>query len=89
MSNSPFKKHESILLAPYGAARFLRHFTLSLWDGSTYKVGLSRLGFLDEQHAEIMHELFMQYCKHGERDDDFMRVALKCAEVFDRNKEKM
>ena len=89
MSESPFKKNREILLAPYGGARFLRHFTLSLWDGSTYKIGLSRLGFLDDQHTAIMHELFAHYCKHGERDNDFMRVALECADAFERNKEKI
>lgn len=38
MPESPFKKHRSLLLAPHGAAKFLRLFTLSMWDGSTYKV---------------------------------------------------
>jgi len=89
MSESPFETHREILLARYGAAKFLRHFTLSMWDGSTYKVGVSRLGFLDQKHLEIMHELLAHYCEHGERDDSFMRVALECADMFERNKEKM
>jgi len=89
MPESPFKKHRSLLLAPHGAAKFLRLFTLSMWDGSTYKVGVSRLGFLDEEHLAIMHELLAHYCKHGERDSSFMRVALECADTFERNKEKI
>lgn len=87
MGDSPFSKHRNLLLDHYGAAQFLRLFTLSLWNGNVYPVGLSWMGRLDEKHMIIMQQLFFHYCEHGERDEAFMSVARECAELY--NKENL
>lgn len=86
MSESPFKTHRNILLDHYGAAQFLRLFTLSMWNGNAFPIGLSWMGRLDERHGKIMQELFCHYCEHGENDDAFMSVARECADLYQKEK---
>lgn len=85
MFKSPFEKYREILLSHYGAAQFLRLFTLSLWNGSAFPVGLSWMARLDEEHTQIMKELFFHYCEHGETDEAFMSVARECACLVNNN----
>lgn len=86
MSGSPFTKHRDILLSHYGAAQFLRLFTLSMWNGNAFPIGLSWMGRLDEAHVKIMQELFSHYCEYGERDEAFMSVARECVELYQSEK---
>ena len=82
MPESPFKTHKDILLAHYGGAQFLRLFTLSMWNGNAFPIGLSWMNRLDERHGKIMQELFCHYCAHGENDAAFMSVARECADLY-------
>jgi hypothetical protein len=79
---SPFRRHRKLLLDHYGAARILRNATISMWCGTGF--GLSKIGWLDEDHLPIFFELLNHYSVYGENDDDFMAVALECKEIEDR-----
>lgn len=72
-SESPFHRYRHILLNDdYSAAETLQSFTLSCWNGATWKFRGDRLSNLDNEHLGIFLELAQQYASHGERDAMFM-----------------
>lgn len=75
MMQSPFLTHRHILLNGYGAARWLRRLTLSLWNGNTWPTDMSGIAGLDEEHFAIAIELLAWYRKYGENDPDFMSIG--------------
>ncbi len=80
-SKSPFVTHRSKILGQYGAAEWLRDAVLSMWNGSTYKVGLSKLVNLDDEHFRALSEMLDSYRRHGENDPAFMKIAEECREL--------
>lgn len=74
-TQSPFARHRDKVLAYYGTASFLRAVVLALWNGTDYKVGLSHITNLDQEHYAALIEMIAQYRHVGERDPDFMALA--------------
>lgn len=72
---SPFARHRDKVLGYYGTASFLRAVVLALWNGTDYKVGLSSINNLDQEHYTALMEMIAQYRHIGERDPDFMALA--------------
>ena len=81
MRQSPFLTHKEILLGGYGAARWLRRLTLSLWNGHAWPADLSGLAGLDERHFQIALELLTWYRQYGEDDRDFMATVEEVKEI--------
>lgn len=75
MKQSPFLTHKEILLSGYGAARWLRRLTLSLWNGYAWPADLSGLAGLDERHFQIALEFLTWYRQYGEDDRYFIAAA--------------
>ncbi len=74
-TQSPFARHRDKVLGYYGTASFLRAVVLALWNGTDYKVGLSHITNLDQEHYTALMEMIAQYRHVGERDPDFMALA--------------
>lgn len=75
-TESPFHRYRDILLnQDYSAAQTLQSFTLSCWNGHTWKFQGHRLTNLDNEHLTIFLELAQQYASQGERDSMFMSVC--------------
>lgn len=72
---SPFATYRDKVLGYYGTASFLRAVVLALWNGTDYKVGLSRINSLDQEHYTALMEMIAQYRHAGESDPDFMMLA--------------
>ena len=72
---SPVLTHRDKVLGHYGTASFLRAVVLALWNGTDFKVGLSRISNLDQEHYAAFLEMIGQYRSAGERDPAFMALA--------------
>jgi len=72
---SPFITHRDKVLGHYGTASFLRAIVLALWNGTDYKVGLSSINNLDQEHYAAFLEMIGQYRNIGESDPAFMSLA--------------
>lgn len=75
LKQSPFMAHRDKVLGHYGTASFLRAVVLALWNGTDYKVGLSRINSLDQEHYTALMEMITQYRHAGESDPAFMALA--------------
>lgn len=72
---SPFSTHRDKVLGHYGTASFLRAVVLALWNGNGYKVGLSSICNLDQDHYAAFLEMIGHYRNFGESDRAFMALA--------------
>ena len=73
--------HLSPVLGSCGTAEWLRRVVLAMWNGSAYKVGLSKLESLDGEHFRALSEMLESYHKNGEDDPAFMAIAEECREL--------
>ena len=75
---SPFVTHRDKVLGYYSTASWLRKLVLAMWNGTDYKVGLSSLASMDDEHYAAALAMIQSYRQHGERDPTFMVLAEAC-----------
>ena len=75
MSESPFVRHRDKVLGYYSTAAWLRAVVLAMWDGSTHKVGLSKLAGVDADHHAAFSEMVAHYRATGENDPAFLSLV--------------
>ncbi|WP_156350185.1 hypothetical protein [Achromobacter sp. 2789STDY5608633] len=75
MDASPFSKYRSLVLGHYSTASWLRRAVLAMYNGQDYKVGLSQLTGVDDQHFEALKQMLTHYRLHGENDPAFIGLV--------------